>query len=69
MKIYSELEHTKMRCKRAALDIIHLRNIVAKMKNYGTDEFAMAIDLMRKLHERAEALEHKVNHIEKSLSV
>ena len=68
MNISSELEHAKMRCKRTELDIVHLRNIIAKMRSYDADEFAMAMNLIKKLRERMEVLENKVNHIEQSLS-
>lgn len=67
MSIHAEVEHVKMCCKRVELDIAHLRNVIAKMRSYDTDEFTRELELIRKLRERMEVLERKVDDIEKKL--
>jgi hypothetical protein len=63
----NELEFLKFNCKKLEMDIAHLRNVIAKMRSYDTVEFSKEIDLIRKLRERIEILEQKVENIEKRL--
>ena len=67
MSIHAEVEHVKMCCKRVELDIAHLRNVIAKMRSYDTDEFSKELELIRKLRERIEVLEKKVEDIQSKL--
>ncbi len=67
MNLHAEVEHVKICCKRIEMDIAHLRNVIAKMRSYDTDEFTREMELIRKLRERIEVLERKVEDIEKKL--
>ena len=67
MSVHAEIEYLKMCCKRIEVDIAHLRNVIAKMRSYDTDEFTRELELIRKLRERMEVLERKVDDIEKKL--
>lgn len=63
MSIHAEIEHVRMCCKRIEMDIAHLRNVIAKMRSHDTDEFSKDLELIRKLRERIEVLEKKVDDI------
>ena len=65
----SEIEYLKLSYKRLEMDMAHLRNVIAKMRSYDSVEFSKELDLIRKLRERTEALEKKVEDIEKRLPV
>ncbi len=64
MNVASEIEHLKLCCRKVEMDISHLRVVIAKMRSYDTDEFARELALIRKLRERIELLEGKVDKLE-----
>lgn len=63
-----EFEKVQLRCRKLELDISHLKNVLAKMRSYDTEEFAKDIDLIRKLRERVEALESRAETMEKRMT-